>query len=544
MEEFLSKHNLKLVYDEKYSTRRLITFVDIQLGKVVFESSALGVAGVSQRRCWGCINLLESSSNAAQCAACKRAKYCSRVCQAKDWNLGHKEICWKWRFRKTKKSLEFENDEEMLLKVVLAVMKRKNERPSEYKIEQLDLLIDTFETLESHVSDYNPNAIIHMKDVADSVLTILNERKFNISDLDKSLSPADILLNYLGRFKCNNFSIHDSQLFGDIGDATFPLGALLNHSCVSNCSMMYDFGNTHGVRQIVRAIRNIKAGEELTDSYVDGISERSDRIRDLEERYCFRCECEKCLINDDESKCSGYAIIDRHEASVDAIRNHSSKIAVASDLDFVSSTNFLVFHQRSFNSAGTDRLALAFNPTLFSSFVIQKLTPFLPPEYKQKESLLRERLTFIKTLHNDRHKETVTKLFSISLKSLPVPATYPFPDVVWSRQTFQILSPLLYRQIEENDWKNAAILSQYVLALYLLHYQSFHPLVGIQWFLYGKCLWNYGADREMIIEAWKVLNIARECLIISHGTGEVGDHENAGIVKDVEQLLDTVFTEL
>lgn len=44
----------------------------------------------------------------------------------------------------------------------------------------------------------------------------------------------------------------------------------------------------------VVALRDIPAGEEILTSYVDLSLPRTDRRRELEERYKFRCECEAC----------------------------------------------------------------------------------------------------------------------------------------------------------------------------------------------------------------------------------------------------------
>lgn len=55
------------------------------------------------------------------------------------------------------------------------------------------------------------------------------------------------------------------------GHAKHPLpqGAALNHSCAPNCLLTYELEKGKVPVQVVRAMQDIRAGEELTQSYVD-----------------------------------------------------------------------------------------------------------------------------------------------------------------------------------------------------------------------------------------------------------------------------------
>ena len=44
----------------------------------------------------------------------------------------------------------------------------------------------------------------------------------------------------------------------------------------------------------IRSIQPIKKGEEITISYIESIERAEDRQNELEERYFFKCKCEKC----------------------------------------------------------------------------------------------------------------------------------------------------------------------------------------------------------------------------------------------------------
>lgn len=92
----------------------------------------------------------------------------------------------------------------------------------------------------------------------------------------------------LGRFGCNNFELHDSQLF-PFGWGTFPVTSLFNHSCDPNLIIMMDKDH-----QVLRAIRDVEIGEELCYSYIDVALSREERRKLLREKYFFECFCPKC----------------------------------------------------------------------------------------------------------------------------------------------------------------------------------------------------------------------------------------------------------
>ncbi|KAI7817890.1 hypothetical protein BX661DRAFT_125849, partial [Kickxella alabastrina] len=63
-----------------------------------------------------------------------------------------------------------------------------------------------------------------------------------------------------------------------------------NHACLPNASFVYSAGG----RQVVRALRDIAEGDEVTLAYIDGLKPRSERRKTLEAVYFFTCHCERC----------------------------------------------------------------------------------------------------------------------------------------------------------------------------------------------------------------------------------------------------------
>jgi SET and MYND domain-containing protein len=71
--------------------------------------------------------------------------------------------------------------------------------------------------------------------------------------------------------------------------------SMLNHSCEPNCAIT--LSSQRGCME-VRTVRRVKAGEELTISYIDMLDpanvETEARRLAIMERYRFMCDCPRC----------------------------------------------------------------------------------------------------------------------------------------------------------------------------------------------------------------------------------------------------------
>jgi hypothetical protein len=90
------------------------------------------------------------------------------------------------------------------------------------------------------------------------------------------------------------------EFLNNEGSGLYLIQSKINHSCSPNAEITFPDGN-HVVE--IKALRDIRAGEEICISYLDECQlERSRHSRQnyLKENYIFQCECEKChdQIND------------------------------------------------------------------------------------------------------------------------------------------------------------------------------------------------------------------------------------------------------
>ncbi|CAG8442552.1 2331_t:CDS:10 [Diversispora eburnea] len=134
----------------------------------------------------------------------------------------------------------------------------------------------------SHRENLTPNQIEKYKIIAERVW----------SDLKFQNISKDDLITYLCKFSCNNFQLHDNQLF-TYGEGVYPIGSFINHSCRPNSIVMYE-----GEKQIIKSIEDIDEEEEITISYVDAaVMNRKSRQNLLKEKYFFSCQCSRCLVD-------------------------------------------------------------------------------------------------------------------------------------------------------------------------------------------------------------------------------------------------------
>jgi hypothetical protein len=76
-----------------------------------------------------------------------------------------------------------------------------------------------------------------------------------------------------------------------MGIALDPIACSANHSCEPNASVLFD-----QPRLMMRSLSSIKKGEEVFISYIDNTDPFYRRQAQLQQRYCFQCQCSKCQL--------------------------------------------------------------------------------------------------------------------------------------------------------------------------------------------------------------------------------------------------------
>lgn len=199
--------------------------------------------------CTVCCISLENPKSILRCGKCLKRIYCSKDCQTIDWKAGHKHWCcvageigFDYEIRSSDK---FKGLGVYAIRDFVEGEKIMANKP--FRVENIPLLsvgqIDAIKKLEPSNSDL-----------------IADKFDFNALDCGKGSNPV--------------LCLHASRI---------------NHQCpfVENCSHLWI--KEHEVK-IVYAKRDIKAGEELTISYIDSF----DSYAELDDKWGFQCGCDGC----------------------------------------------------------------------------------------------------------------------------------------------------------------------------------------------------------------------------------------------------------
>jgi hypothetical protein len=87
----------------------------------------------------------------------------------------------------------------------------------------------------------------------------------------------------------NSFSLTNEN-YDPLGLALHPLPAQINHSCNYNAVIKFQRPN----QIVVVPMETLSAGTEILISYIDTTQPTTHRQRELQERYFFKCECDRC----------------------------------------------------------------------------------------------------------------------------------------------------------------------------------------------------------------------------------------------------------
>ncbi|KAM9840069.1 N-lysine methyltransferase SMYD2-like [Aulostomus maculatus] len=264
-------------FDSPGKGRGLRVTKAFKVGELLFSSPAYSfVLTVKERGCY-CEFCFTRKENLAKCGKCKKAFYCNVKCQKGDWAM-HKMECSamiaygeRWCPSETSR----------LVARILAKKKMQKERSVAEKI----LLIDE---MQSHVEDVdNDKRELNEADIAEL-------HHFYSKHLD--FPNQKELLSLFSQVSCNGFTVEDEEL-SHMGTAVYPDVALINHSCLPSVIVTYS-----GTCAEVRAVKDMKPGDEVLISYIDVLYPTDDRNNRLRESYYFTCDCQECKTKSKDNK--------------------------------------------------------------------------------------------------------------------------------------------------------------------------------------------------------------------------------------------------
>ncbi|KAL3672899.1 hypothetical protein V7S43_002200 [Phytophthora oleae] len=243
--------------------RRIETETDLQAGELVLSAPASATVLLPELWSSHCHKCFATGVRLSRCGRCSTAFYCSKGCQQADWAPDHRKEC---------KTL-----------AQLAQLGLRSDQVADVLLLGRVLRREGSEGLQpSELTWYE-------EDMDDQELLLLAALAQKITLVDGSFA-MDEMVRMLSRFRNNNFSICDELLL-ELGAGCFPLGAMINHSCDPNCAVTF-VPKTHDME--FRAMKPIKAGDEITQTYVDIGLPRRDRQQRLQRKYHFSCECARC----------------------------------------------------------------------------------------------------------------------------------------------------------------------------------------------------------------------------------------------------------
>ncbi|CAF0717739.1 unnamed protein product [Brachionus calyciflorus] len=285
--------------------------------------------------CFECmLKLNPLKMNITFCSQCSEVVYCSEKCADISWKTNHKFECKYFKLLLNESGLT--HMEWLSLRIVLKagkgyllsikpLLEEYEKRYEVIKRDSSSLLILDEEDTQVYKSDSYLAIFNLITNSSVRKLSDLFRRTFVSLFLVKLLEKSDffqgdnsqdfkenqwfiggLILRHLQAISCNAHEVSELKLSDAkknamasssaeaIGAGIYAILSLFNHSCDPHVTR-----NFRGSKCQVRALQNIKKGEEIYDNYgvlyaVNDIKERHEKLKD---QYFFDCKCSPCLNN-------------------------------------------------------------------------------------------------------------------------------------------------------------------------------------------------------------------------------------------------------
>jgi len=273
--------------------RCVVATQGIPAGSVVLASRATAAMVTDSSRCANCV----FASAEHTCTGCRLMRYCGPTCQRAHWRGVHKHECKALPAARAAADAAAAAsggggdstyaDGVLLARLLAAVDATAAAGAAPAGGVMAATLEDVMFMEAPPAGDGAWAAAAVVAEVAAAMAASLPAPRAAAAGLDARRVAA--------AFGRNNFSIADDLMTGR-GAAVFPLGALLNHSCVPNCSLAYTVDDASGaVVQTIRTLEDVPAGTELCHAFVELGWPSAGRRRHLALHYGFDCTCALCV---------------------------------------------------------------------------------------------------------------------------------------------------------------------------------------------------------------------------------------------------------
>lgn len=534
LQKYLSSYSLALAQDSSKG-RKVVATSLIERGSIVTTSQPLGTVPLKahvNEFCNYCFRKLGASQYSTtplkRCSRCKSAYFCDMNCFKNAWLSYHQYVCRPKTSQEEQQQQEENHEEdviamdvEMLERVALNATryhKRKvkmdqeegssngydEQQEGEHEEESVEVTMEAFESLVDHGNKHPRHVQEHFDKVA--------QRALSKTYLEDSPLTKQDLIRFMGRFRCNNFSIYDQQLFA-IGEGTYPVASLFNHDCRPNAAILFD-----GALLMVKAIDDIEPGHEITVAYVDIAHSRRVRKQTLKDKYYFDCQCDRCRDDNPVGRIDamlGEEMSDWDRAA-SLLQEENGDSDRARILQLLEKDWDLLMLTRRFNRHNnevpdtdepltlpyyvhfllpflTPYLWAASNPGIRfvggstpvgSSMTIQHITEFDDPPTASARPYPGE--TYLEILGN-----AIDKTLS-----------YKTPDRVipYRITTLANCTRLFFDEMMDGHWRNATKLGMYILVQYAIIYPPYHPMLAQHLLLLAKSAWNSIIQNELVTQ--------------------------------------------
>ncbi|KAI8968572.1 hypothetical protein BDF20DRAFT_839663 [Mycotypha africana] len=577
MERYLRQHNIALVdSNDKIRGRYITASKHIPKGSIIITSQPLGTVILPQANKDYCNYCFRKQPNLQRCSQCKQAYFCDMACFKNAWLSYHQYVCKKATTdtlvpEGRTRNEEHDMDSEMLQKVALNVLRFKKRMQQEEarrmhntidkEEETVEATMEAFFSLMGHDTLQNDKVKEKRRSLAKEV-----SEKLCMQEQGIHLSVEE-LVHYLNVFSANNFNIDDINMF-PIGEGTYPIASLFNHSCRPNAVVMFD-----GAIAAIHAIEDIQPNSEITISYVDPAHSRSHRQKALKDKYFFACQCPRCgggnsylsliddILGEEESDWEKAEDLLLKLQSQQPQQSQTSKKR-ACILKHLEEWDLLEMCQKfDRKSDGNLQPNQSLDIASYTHYFIQFFAPYLLTWNRLD---LHQQTTTVTSPPTTNFKEELND-FDDPLPSIArpkVPSTYD--DIMdtcirkivsyannsnkgntneikpYRLSTLSTCTRLFYDEMGEGHWKNAVKLGMYILIQYCLVYPPYHPMLAQHFLVLAKACWNSIIQSELINDSLRLDKVyergVRRWIVSSKETVSVAFGKHSQLWRETLEL--------